>query len=159
MIQGCLFQYHKQLCLNVYTPNAYEAGYIHPPAYFRFINEPQELKKDDELCTGISSFVSNTQYLVLLDFTIPVHEENTVLLTKALNPRKGLLVNSGNSYHFYDYKAYQLEEWKVEMYKALHLPGIDFRYIGHSLLCGYGTLRITTHYNKPILPTIIKELI
>lgn len=153
MIQEMLLKHVPRICLLEYTPGTYTHPQIDAPYNFCYVTSPRQCITN----TGITSFVNDTEHLLLLDFTIPVTADNTKILRESIN-HKGLLVNSGNSYHFYSYQSFTIEDWKQEMYKALLLPGIDFRYIGHRLINGYGNLRITRSESKPVLPVVLEEL-
>lgn len=159
-IQEILLQHVPRLCLLNYEP----VGYTHQnqpcPWSFEYVYSPVSTIRNT--CLGITSFVNDDEHLVLLDFLLPVNEENTKLIIEQITPLyKGLLVNSGNSYHFYSYKTYSYKNWQVEMYKALLIHGIDHRYIGHRLIDGYANLRISDYHGidltKP-MPSIMQEI-
>lgn len=152
VIQEKLLNHLPRISLLEYT-------YTHIPSHQKrgtdniiYTNKPLTLVSN----TGICSFITHSSHILLLDFSCPVTDENTELLKKELP--KGLLVNSGNSYHFYGYEVLDFATWQARMHAALLLHGIDHRYIGHRLLDGYGTLRITPNDHKPHTPEIICEI-
>jgi len=67
---------------------------------------------------------------------------------------KGIIVDSGGSYHFYGFDFLDHAQWVSFMGKCLLAPWSDSRWIGHSLLADGGTLRISATEHKQKLPSV-----
>jgi hypothetical protein len=74
---------------------------------------------------------------------------------KKLRQTDGLLLNSGNSYHYYGLKPLPEHEWKKFMTACLLLePLVDVRYIAHRMRAGKAALRLTAAPLKDAVPQI-----
>lgn len=122
-----------------------------------------ELSPRADECIAFSSLVETVhgpRHLLLLDFACPPSPEAQADLTAFLERAgwRGWLLLSGASYHFVGFDFFTAEGWSRAMGKALLMPGIDVRYIGHRLAGGMGGLRITTHPRKPMMPAVIATI-
>jgi hypothetical protein len=107
-----------------------------------------------EMTSGIE------RHFLILDFAVPVSEAATASLNACLTATgwHGWLLISGSSYHFIGRDLMTAREWRSAMGRALLIPGIDIRYMGHRLTAGLGAARITVHPRKPTLPYVIAEI-
>jgi hypothetical protein len=108
-------------------------------------------------CTTNQGVVS---HIPLMDFSCPPTENYERFIVAALNRigcKRGILVNSGKSFHFYGLELQSSEEWRVFMsYSILLSPFTDVRYIGHRLISDYSILRVGENKIKPSTPKIIQ---
>ena len=102
------------------------------------------------------------RHLPLLDFSCPVGPEHEAFVrvgVERLGQSRGLLVESGNSYHYYGLDPVPEAEWRAFMTEALLLaPYVDARYVAHRLLGGVGVLRLGAGPGKPTPPRPIAVL-
>ena len=98
--------------------------------------------------------------LLLLDFAVPCSPEaqtETAACLRACGWR-GWLLCSGASYHFIGRDLMGFGEWTKAMAQALLIPGIDVRYMGHSLHRSSGAMRLTTCPLKPTESYVVEVL-
>ncbi len=112
----------------------------------------KKLKEDQAL--GITSLVcvkNELYHLPLLDFC-----NGRVPLEGALNSLSmpGMIVVSGNSWHFYGFTFMKDDAWKEFMKQSYQLYGIDSTFLEISEKRGYATLRLTPSQNKPFQPCL-----
>ena len=68
---------------------------------------------------------------------------------KTLLKNDGIIVNSGNSYHYYGRVLLSQSDWQLFMFYSILLgPYTDVRYISHRLISGYCILRICLPIKK-----------
>lgn len=106
--------------------------------------------------TSLSSRVSlsdpqDTGHLVQLDLALPAEIANDSLafeVISSLNLR-GVLFDSGRSYHFFGAQLVTYEMWVAKLATAqLLAPLVDRRWASHSLIDGESALRISTDSEK-----------
>lgn len=119
-----------------------------------------DLAPGPDECIALSSLVETVhgpRHLLLLDFACPPSPAAQADLISFLERAgwRGWLLMSGASYHFVGIDLLTVETWTRAMGKALLIPGIDVRYIGHRLAGGMGGLRITAHPRKPTVPFVV----
>ena len=74
----------------------------------------------------------------------------------AINAPNGVILKSGNSYHYYGFELLNQGNWYEFTARCLLLePLVDVRYIAHRLLSGRAALRITESSQKPHIPTVV----
>lgn len=98
--------------------------------------------------------------LLLLDFTVPpspAAQAEIVHMLKHCGWR-GWLLMSGASYHFVGADPMLLDDWRRAMARAQLIPGIDVRYMAHSLYNDQGGIRFTVCPVKPLMPYVVAEL-
>ena len=102
------------------------------------------------------------RHIPLMDFACPptpAYEQFIVDALQKIGYKKGVLVRSGKSFHFYGLELITAEQWQQFMsYGILLSPFTDVRYIGHRLISGYSLLRIEKTQIKPVTPTIVRLL-
>lgn len=100
-------------------------------------------------------------HIPMMDFRIKSGDDygQLNLMKKALNKigqSDGVLLDSGNSYHYYGFQLLNESHWRWFMAACLLLePLVDVRYISHRMLAGKAALRLTTARLKPKAPEIV----
>lgn len=100
-----------------------------------------------------------TKHLPLLDFHIPISEQNQHICEQLLRELKlsGYLLNSGKSYHFIGNTLLSEVQLIEKLYYALLLsPMIDRAWIAHQLIQKYCCLRVSKKYDR--LPILISYI-
>jgi hypothetical protein len=78
---------------------------------------------------------------------------------KGVRQQRGVIVDSGNSYHYYGLRLLPQSEWRWFMAGCVLLePLVDVRYISHRLLAGKAALRLTTAPGKDKEPSVVSCL-
>jgi hypothetical protein len=114
------------------------------------------------VCSRVTLRGGDTAQLPLLDFQCEVCEQNVDALVVALNllgQRRGALLASGRSYHYYGYDPLNQKEWYQFMSRAALLdPLVDVRYVAHCLIDDLACLRLDAHSAHPTEPVIVAQL-
>ncbi len=102
-----------------------------------------------------------TAHIPMMDFRCSRSPMNATIVKKALGAmgeKKGILLDSGRSYHFYGSRLLSEDAWiKFLALAILFTPVVDARYIAHRLVDGACRLRIGTGPDKPATP-IVEEV-
>lgn len=113
------------------------------------INDVTEQLPSDHglsVCSDVTLTDGARWHIPMMDFSIAPSESSQELVLSALREvgqERGILVNSGNSYHFYGCALITEDEWRTFLGRSLLLsPITDSRYIAHRLIDGYCNLRI-----------------
>lgn len=125
-----------------------------------------ELKDDEELSVLSLIKVGNFNYHIpMIDFLAKKRTESTVLAINETSKRWNItfnIYNSGRSIHAYGTKLLTQNQWVNFMGYLILLNNksgekvTDVRWIGHRLMSGYSSLRITNNTNKyKAMPTYI----
>jgi hypothetical protein len=78
---------------------------------------------------------------------------------KGVRQQHGVLLDSGNSYHYYGLRLLTEQDWRWFMVGCLLLePLVDVRYISHRLLACKGALRLTSRPGKSDEPSVVSYL-
>lgn len=97
-------------------------------------------------------------HLPLMDFRMlprSADVAHVVAAVRAVGQRRGAVLHSGRSYHFYGVDPLSQEQWQQFCARCLLLsPLTDARYIAHRLLAGAAALRITSAPRKPNIPYV-----
>jgi hypothetical protein len=103
---------------------------------------------------------ASVRYIPMMDFKLSHSRTNLELLKEFLGrlAYKGIIVDSGASYHFYGFDFLDHSHWVRFMAECLLIPWSDSRWIGHSLIDGSGDLRISSTELKPKLPRVCEVL-
>jgi len=126
---------------------------------------------------GIRSLVTlkdgSFAHIPMMDFSLPKSPENIAIIKKRMRriagEERGLILESGKSYHYYGVNLRTEESWREFMAKCLltsvflgkdqpFLEIADHRYIGHSLIGGGCVLRITTNAERKFMPVVVDIL-
>lgn len=102
----------------------------------------------------------------LVDFKCKDSPENLEKVRDFLikiGQKTGIILASGQSYHYYGLELLSVEQWRVFMAKCLlselrDLQLIDVSHIGHSLWDGFAILRISKSPYYPKIPTVVSIL-
>ena len=103
-------------------------------------------------------------HIPMMDFRIESGSNigQIALLKQALSTleqKDGVLLDSGNSYHYYGFKLLSPKDWKRFMAASLLLePLVDVRYIAHRLLANKAALRLSAGGRKPKIPIVTEIL-
>jgi hypothetical protein len=121
--------------------------------------------EEDEAIGWVSLCISANNticHLPMMDFSCDISFQNLSFIKKAMEfigEKKGVFVNSGNSYHYYGYSIIPPPQWHHFMAQCILLaPFTDVRYIAHRLLSGYCILRISGSRLKQKIPEIIDSI-
>ena len=100
------------------------------------------------------------RYIPMMDFKANQSLDKLAILKGFLGHLacRGIIVDSGRSYHFYGFDLLDQTEWIRFMGACLLVPWSDSRWIGHSLIAGGGDLRISATDQKPKLPSVVEVL-
>lgn len=158
-----------------------ESLFIQKPTDFNFVfGALNNLKEIDSTKVKIASYVENQKeyirvhealaavskvrtkngifHIPLLDLDIPI-DENGIEKIKEISLGLGIehaaILNSGRSYHFWGLELLSEEKWRKFMYRALLLDKIDRRWVGHRLIDGHASLRISEKGGK--IPVVIES--
>jgi hypothetical protein len=86
-------------------------------------------------------------HLPMVDFSCYDTEadlKKVLTAVRALGHKSGVIVRSGNSFHFYGFRIMSEEEWLTSMARFLLLaPIVDVRYAAHRIMDRVCTLRIS----------------
>jgi hypothetical protein len=98
----------------------------------------------------------SSRHVPMMDFKPRAGKRNLQLIRTFLQKtgREGVLLESGESYHFFGFEMLDQAEWVEFMGHCLLAPYSDTRWIGHSLVSGTGALRITRNKMKPKVPFV-----
>lgn len=126
---------------------------------------------------GIRSLVTladgSFAHIPMVDFSLPKSPENLAIIKKRIRnitgEEKGLILESGKSYHYYGVNLRTEESWQEFMAKCLltsifqgkdqpFIEVADSRYIGHSLLGGACVLRISANAERKLIPVVVDVL-
>lgn len=156
-----------------------EAGEVTEERLSEIISSLSDLEGRSFNALNVSSFVSyrcvfkmeTERHIPMIDFKLEVSPENMAKIEYQIKKwgLKGLLLESGRSYHFYGTEFLDRADWVKFMGKILLFSEVingkpegmaDSRWIGHRLIDGFGNLRISkggTLRNKmPEVVSIIK---
>lgn len=128
--------------------------------------------EEDEVYLAISSRVKVLKpefknreiprHLILLDFTLPPSSESLVTIKRSLlesGQQKGVILFSGQSYHYHGLETLYTREWIIWMERWLRNrwtePFVDSKFIARSLEDGYNFLRVTSGLSKPTIPIVV----
>lgn len=111
------------------------------------------------ICSECTLRNGEVRHIPMMDFRCRIAQRNQELLVRGLQTLKhrGMLFNSGRSYHFYGYRLMTEREWVYFQGQCLLLGRLaDSRYVGHRILEGMCTLRLTGDDRlKPRTPTSV----
>jgi len=111
-------------------------------------------------------------HIPMMDFKCMPNPKNLQNVKEGLKTivkeKKGFILETGESYHYYGVKLLSNDEWLDFMGKCLLTNGIrdkeqtedlvDERYVGYRILARHCCLRITTDKEKTFLPKVVATL-
>ena len=111
------------------------------------------------ICSTCTLMDGSTLHIPMIDFRILPDPQSLTIIRDGLREIRqtsGVILESGNSYHFYGFKLLEREEWAEFLGNCLLLaPLTDARYIAHRLVEGMGALRITRSDLKEKIPCVV----
>jgi hypothetical protein len=114
------------------------------------------------LASSVSVVEQGIRHIPMMDFKCSLSTKNLEVLTlllRNIGQRKGYLLESGRSFHYYGMELLGQEEWRVFLGKCLLMSEhVDDRYVGHQLVDGYCVLRLSAGKLRPRVPTVVAEL-
>lgn len=114
------------------------------------------------LCSRCEATDGSEWHIPMMDFRCAPSASNlerTKLALRKLGQTRGVVLQSGRSYHFYGFQLQTQEEWIDYMARSLLLaPFVDARFVAHRLIEGTAVLRITASERKPFLPSVVAIL-
>lgn len=109
-------------------------------------------------CSKVKLIDGSVFHIPMIDFNIEPSKENLKTVKNALKQigqEKGVILNSGRSYHFYGLALISEKDWRFFIGQCLLLsPIIDARYIAHRLIDGECVLRLSPSRSKPKGPEV-----
>lgn len=97
-------------------------------------------------------------HIPMIDFNCDISAKNLERIQEFLRKieQRGVVLESGRSYHYYGIDLLSQKDWLLFLGKCLlFLDHIGSRYIGHRLIDGYTSLRISTSQRRPVLPKVV----
>ena len=114
------------------------------------------------LCSRCHLSDGSLMHIPMIDFRCPpgdIYQRAVSLALTGLGQRRGALLVSGNSYHYYGFDLLTEVEFRHFASQCLLLtPLADPRYFGHRLLSGAFVLRLSAVPAKPTLPFVVSVL-
>lgn len=114
------------------------------------------------LCSACRVHKAPPMHIPMMDFRIPPSDVGLAVLRDALyrmGIQRGVLLDSGRSYHFYGFDLMNQSQWWEFMARTLLVaPFTDVRYVAHRLLEGTSILRLTKTPLKPKTPVVVSCL-
>jgi hypothetical protein len=99
-------------------------------------------------------------HIPMMDFTCYDTDEDlekVVFAISTIGLKPGVLLRSGKSFHFYGYSPLSPNQWLQFLGKCLLLvPISDARYIGHRMIDGACTLRLSSGFERGNEPYVAK---
>ncbi len=110
--------------------------------------------------------IKKNLHIPLMDFkcqNLPENLEKVRSFLTKIGQRNGIILDSGQSYHYYGLELLSEKQWRIFMAKCLlselrDLQLIDVSYVGHSLLDEFAILRISSSPHYPKIPTVVSIL-
>ncbi|MDX6576323.1 MAG: hypothetical protein QOE96_2276 [Blastocatellia bacterium] len=121
---------------------------------------------DPNFALGVSSRVrlhnGESRHIPMIDLMCGKSDANVQTLVRVfrqIGQQRGVLLDSGRSYHYYGLDLLDERDWLGFMGRSLLLtPLVDTRYLAHRLIDDYGRLRVSTSKNKPNMPVVVDSL-
>jgi len=111
------------------------------------------------VCSQVRVLAGYSAHIPMLDFACAPTKANQGAISSMLGVigQAGVIVNSGNSFHFLGISLLTADEWIRFMGQALLLaPFIDARFMAHRLFDGECRLRVFARNKVPQVPVIEK---
>jgi hypothetical protein len=111
------------------------------------------------VCSRCEAAGGLNRHIPMMDFHCPPTRHNVRLITSALRQlgqETGIVLESGESFHYYGLSLLTDVKWRAFMGKSLLFsPYTDSRYIAHCLIRGMCVLRINSVGGKPT-PRVVR---
>ena len=123
-----------------------------------YLDKPEEKIWVHEALSVVSRVRTEYGYchIPLLDMDLPIAEASAAEaeeVARGLGINSGAIVDSGKSYHFWGLDLLSENQWLTFMSRALLLDRVDSRWIGHRLIDGHASLRISQ--KRGVAPTVV----
>lgn len=119
------------------------------------------IQKDSALavCSQVVLDTESEAHIPLIDFRCPKSRKNlerAVLTMQAIDNGGGVILNSGNSYHYYGLSLLTNKEWREFLGRCLLVESlVDVRNLGHCLIDGEAALRISRDRRSGREPKVV----
>jgi hypothetical protein len=114
------------------------------------------------VCSKSEMDDGSPRHIPMLDFRCsptPMNLDRTRVALKQLGQTRGVILESGRSYHFYGFELQDETQWTQFMARSLLLaPFVDTRFVAHRLIEGTSVLRISSSERKPTVPFVVHVL-
>lgn len=165
--------YWKKMAENIkeiHIPHDYPDGSpMEPEETARWYKDWKEDEEEDkEVHLSLSSKVrvkkayDDSQHIPLLDFKCAPSAGNLLSVKNILiesGQEKGVILHSGQSYHYYGLDTLLPNEWrdwmKLLLRNARVWPQVDHKFVQKSLEDYFNHLRLTRGASKPLIPIVI----
>jgi hypothetical protein len=110
------------------------------------------------ICSRCPSRGPGAPHIPMMDFRCDATDDGLKTLDAAMATIDigGFILKSGRSYHFYGTKLLDEAQWQRFLGQSLLLKNLaDWRYVGHCLVRGICTLRISAHPEFGSVPTVV----
>lgn len=117
---------------------------------------------------AVTSTAPRFLHIPLVDFKPPPSDKNLKAIReamKAVGEKSGVILISGESYHYYGFELMEPHNWLKFMSRLLLLNDpitketlVDSRWVAHRLIDGFGALRISPKENGAQNPYVVAEL-
>lgn len=129
---------------------------------FDFEGEVIDLRYIMGVCSMVQAIDGSIFHTPMLDFCLNVDSDGLRTIRSSLALPKGVLLETGNSYHYYGYNLMADASWLEWMQnimgrKNLLKDVIDDNYLDYSIRRGYAALRVFRYpqTNKTIAPFVV----
>lgn len=115
----------------------------------------------DDHVIGLSSQVqtcAGERHILILDYRVPPSGDALAQIVRGaeLCGWRGVVLETGSSYHFIGIDVMTETSWREAMGQALLQDDImDIRYVGHALMRGAGCARLVAGAHKPVEPRVV----
>lgn len=133
------------------------------PGWLEMFENWAEKKPEENfgIISQVELFNDETRHIPMVDFRCPCSAQNlrkVVATLGNLGQKKGFIVESGNSYHFYGIPLLTPEEWQDLMVRCKKEEIIGADWPHYQLLDGFSALRLSASTSKPIAPRVIARV-
>ena len=122
-----------------------ERSSVTPEKLRKLIAEAHSREKALVLCSRVETIEDEVMHIPMLDFECEVSPKNLSKIEDFIKElgERGLILESGRSYHYYSLNLVTPSRWLKFMARTLLFTGfIDCRHIGHRILSGEARLRL-----------------
>lgn len=132
-----------------------------PPHFWITALEEVFQKRGDEnfgLASRVSLADGEIKHIPMIDFDCPCSEQNLHRVADTLSDlgqKKGFIIESGRSYHYYGIDLFSEEEWRNFMERCQEQDIIEREWPLWQLRDGFSVLRLSTSSTKPYPPQVI----
>ena len=121
--------------------------------------------KTPEENVGLTSIVrlknGKIKHIPMIDFGCACSDSNLREVEKTLSnlgERKGFVLESGMSYHYYGLKLLIDKEWREFMEECKKQPAVDINWPSYQIADKFSVLRVFVSTSKPNLPKVVAKI-